>query len=258
MPDSNVGGITHSNGAILTSQIKRKSDENYHCPECGSKYPGKFALGEHRLKFHDIPNDWKKRIVRNMPHRAAKPSRAGRKVIATTEVVNRNGFKCPECGIKFPLRRTLGVHRKMAHGIAGNSYSALHKTRKAKIAKGGRRLSHEAIERIKDAQRARWARYRAANPTQNGAYRNGKSNPSQETTAQLVLANGSARKRGAWSEESIAGFIFAHIHTLIENACQGRADIIPNVTQRLSELLSFEVSGAASRARNLGLLRSLS
>jgi len=208
---------------IPTREVKIVNGR-YPCPECASKYPGKFALGEHRFKQHGIPNDWKK-----VAHSKGKKKSKQAGKLLTSEIQKRSGlFHCPECGESFPERRYLGRHRTK-HGIEATGIQA----RCRKLAK---------LKKLE------------------GAQQNGKQPAGQTPTAQLVSSNGRGRPKKAahWNEESITGFIFAHVHTLIENACAGREDIVPNITQRLSDLLHLEVSGKKAGQGHLGLLRGLS
>ncbi len=143
----------------------------------------------------------------------------------TSEIAFRNGgYKCPECGEKYAERRMLGRHR-MKHGVQGTAASTL-------------------------------ARRKALATTSTAK---GAENVIQPTPPQPPSSNGASRKNGkaGWTDESLAGFVFAHVHTLIEDACAGREDVIPNITERLSELLHAEVHGQQARRGRMGLLRGL-
>jgi predicted RNA-binding Zn-ribbon protein involved in translation (DUF1610 family) len=286
---------------VLTSDIKKQTGRHgaYVCPECGSRYPGKFALGQHRQKQHDIPNDWVRRKQGGAPTTASEPASKRTAKISTLEIVERGGhFKCPECGEKFPLRRTLGVHRAAKHGVRGTSVAAQSyavkraatthvnghpATTAVKLVRGKYhcpecQAKHNDLQHLGLHRRTahgiqgvfsfkHQARQKQKQLLLKGAQQN-EYPASHETDndptylpppAQPASSNGAGRPRkAAWTEESLSGFVFAHVHSLIEDACRGREDSIPHVTQRISELLHLEVHGQAARAQRVGLLRRMS
>jgi predicted RNA-binding Zn-ribbon protein involved in translation (DUF1610 family) len=281
---------------VLTADIRKQPGKHgaYLCPECGSRYPGKFALGEHRQKQHDIPNDW----VKHTKGRPPKPASDRTAKIPTLDIVQRNGqFKCPECGEKFPKRNTLGVHRASKHGVRGTSVAAKNyavnraatthvnghiATTAVKLVRGKYRcpecqakyndLQHLGLHRRaahdihgvfsfkhQARQKQKQLLLKGAQQNEYPASHETDNDPAYlSPSPQPVSPNGAGRRKTAWTNESLSGFVFAHVHSLIEDACRGREDAIPDVTQRISELLHLEIHGQAARAQRVGLLRRMS
>lgn len=197
----------------------------------------------------------------------------GKGHIPTSEVRARKGqYHCPECGRGFPALRHLGRHRS-THGVAAASKSNL-------AAKARRAKTTDVIFRQEDGTYHcpecdspfgspsginyhlvhthnvhRRYKFRSLKPTNlEGETIHGNGHqPATQPSSPHRKTN-----KGEWTSEGIAGFLFAHVQSLIERACTGREGAISDVTLRLSTLLHFEVSRESQRQRHLGMLHSLS
>lgn len=210
-------------------------------------------------------------LLASKQHRSPRKNTGG--PIPSSEIPKRRGFyNCPECDKKYTEIRFVAKHR-VSHGILGKSKSALQ----------SRKSNHDSpdVNMSLDEARAKYNQHRIKTgkhvcpiqgckktyDSQNGMYYHlnhkhypenklatGKeSNGSGQPVTQSVPSNGAAEPQG-WTSEALTGFLFAHVHTNIQDVSQGDSKSQQSITLRLSELLQFEVlRKRQERARSLGV-----
>jgi hypothetical protein len=223
-------GVARSNGAsskntsaapVKTSDVPKRNGF-YRCPDLvdGRKCPAKYTelrhLGRHRATHGVVGIS-----------RSAKMARASRR--ESSDLIDgklyRNvdgGFHCPECGHVVTSDQGIRYHLLTEHGISNLRFSIKRNPNSTSPIKG---------------------------ESTNG--NSGQNSAQSLTTTQVFPPNpapsNGKRTRNPWTPEARAGLVFASVYTDITTASEGDTDVRAHIAQRISEFLSYEVSGQSPR-----------